>query len=273
MVMVTRVHFSKRNIHKMALICLVIFLLMVVTAYHHFRYSIEQYYARITPYERHLLLSTLQAFTRAMDAYNLTYFLYGGSLLGSYRHHGIIPWDDDVDIMMNSSQKELIKKALGKKSPDYELDIPPAGQWKFYYTHMHNLLNRNHRWPYVDMFFFEENSTHIWDEVPEYGKTFIFRKNKVFPLRNRPFNHLMVHAPCNPAACMNGYTEEICVASSYSHKEETPLPVYKWVTVPCDKLKFRFPFIQRTQLDDGAWNESLVNNTKLIHTIITPKYC
>lgn len=197
-----RVNFSKRSLHRGALLCLVIFLLLTVTAYHHFRYAVEQYYPHITPYERHLLLNTLQSFTQAMDAYNLTYFLYGGSLLGSYRHHGIIPWDDDVDIMMNSSQKELIKKALGKKSPDYELDIPPAGQWKFYYTHMHNLLHMNHRWPYIDMFFFEENSTHIWDEVPEYGKTFTFRKNKVFPLRNRPFNHLMVRAPCNPAACI-----------------------------------------------------------------------
>lgn len=50
--------------------------------------------AQLGAYE---ILKFLDAFCRKN---NLTYFLMYGSLIGAVRDKGIIPWDDDIDIMM-----------------------------------------------------------------------------------------------------------------------------------------------------------------------------
>ena len=42
----------------------------------------------------------LAVFTEVCRMENLRFWVDGGSLLGTIRHHGFIPWDDDVDVCM-----------------------------------------------------------------------------------------------------------------------------------------------------------------------------
>ena len=50
----------------------------------------------------------LRAFVRLCDENGLVYWLIGGSLLGAVRHHGFIPWDDDVDVLMPREDYEKL---------------------------------------------------------------------------------------------------------------------------------------------------------------------
>lgn len=47
-----------------------------------------------------VLLDLLMEFNRVCSKYNIQYIASGGTMLGAIRHHGFIPWDDDLDLMM-----------------------------------------------------------------------------------------------------------------------------------------------------------------------------
>lgn len=84
---------------------------------------------KYTDYDENILrhlqkieLMILKDFIDFCDNYDLTYYIYGGSLLGSIRHKGFIPWDDDIDIIMFREDYEKFKKLfLNNFSEKYEL--------------------------------------------------------------------------------------------------------------------------------------------------------
>lgn len=66
------------------------------------------------------LLGLFGKFIDFCDEYSLTYYCTGGTMLGAVRHHGFIPWDDDIDLFMMrddynkliSLQSELQKRGI-----------------------------------------------------------------------------------------------------------------------------------------------------------------
>lgn len=71
----------------------------------------------ITPEKQALfdtLLDLLKEFNRVCSENDITYYAFGGTMLGAIRHHGFIPWDDDLDVIVPRKDYEKLKQVANE---------------------------------------------------------------------------------------------------------------------------------------------------------------
>lgn len=95
----------------------------------------------MTPHQR-LLLEMLKDFDAVCRRHNIRYQLFAGTALGAVRHHGFIPWDDDVDvILMRSEYERFFREAADDFDPAvYYVQQEHSAHWPMQFSK----LRRNH---------------------------------------------------------------------------------------------------------------------------------
>lgn len=77
-----------------------------------------------------VLLDIMDSVAETLDKHNIDYYLGGGCALGSVRHGGFIPWDDDMDIAVFAENKEKLNAALSDLDPEkYSVQLPLTGSY------------------------------------------------------------------------------------------------------------------------------------------------
>ena len=73
---------------------------------------------------RHIQIEILDAVMKFCDEHNITCWLDGGNLIGSIRHKGYIPWDDDIDIGMLRPDYEKFTRLFNQSNTRYRFECP-----------------------------------------------------------------------------------------------------------------------------------------------------
>ncbi|KAI0226193.1 hypothetical protein LSAT2_023157 [Lamellibrachia satsuma] len=223
--------------------------------------------------EKQLIFDLVEKVAYVCMLRNITYFLYSGTLLGSYRHHDMIPWDDDIDVIVNQSQRAVLHSSLETLYPRYA--VAYAGpRIKFYSLHSTSTSKYPWKWPYVDISFFYENATHVGDISPQFRHC-VFPKSIIFPLHTRPLGNLYLNSPFDAYAALKiGFNNlHHCTTHSYSHKYEKSKQIETYSKLPCARLRYVVPFVHRRASSKGV-RETLVMGESIIHTIVVdePRY-
>ena len=109
------------------------------------------------------LIDMLKWFHNFCVANNIRYYVLGGTMLGAVRHHGIIPWDDDIDVGVVSDDYLKLEGLFSHtKQTRYKFEGPSTEASDYYYsfsklydtstTLIENTKYRIKRGVYIDIF-------------------------------------------------------------------------------------------------------------------------
>ena len=254
-------------------------------------------------------IALLRTFTAMLDKANITYIMCDGTLLGSYMSHDILPWDDDLDLMVRFDDLPKVKQIFkqehiwkqftitgyhdsGKEYDFYTLkNLPPDLEDPQYYNYVYSSgLGSNEsaslyhkfkffqnngtkagsqgwNWPFIDIKYYMENETHVWNLDTKRRIRYIERFN-FYPLHLRPFGSLWLPAPRDTRIYLiNKYGRFRCRSSIWNHQKEVRQHSKK---VRCWRLSRYYPFVWRDKLEGGVLEVLKVDN-KVIQYVGVPE--
>lgn len=137
---------------------------------------------------KEILIKTFSSFIDICSKHSLRYYGAFGTVLGTVRHKGLIPWDDDIDVYMPRADYEKLISLKESIGPDYEIIAPYD---KGYSMNFAKFCNKNTTvWEnrllpivcgvFVDIFILDEYNNSLKDEIEMHQKEYSHVYQKYF---------------------------------------------------------------------------------------------
>ncbi|XP_055955117.1 uncharacterized protein LOC126812106 [Patella vulgata] len=224
-------------------------------------YNRHSFRRKMTKTEILLVMQTVKKFEELMRKHGIIYFMSVRTLLGSYRHHGFIPWDENIDFVLPRKNQEQVFIILKLIEPEYSLYREKNGLWKLYFWQSRS-FGKEWKWPYVGLWFYDSNNTHIWNIEPYAKINQVYPMIDIFPLKTRPFLGMSLPAPNQDSKLVQkSFDLSKCSSPGYDYKRGVPV---ESTTIDCDALQNKFPFVKRHDFGHGNVNETLMFNGQVI---------
>ncbi|PAA88670.1 hypothetical protein BOX15_Mlig019709g2 [Macrostomum lignano] len=197
---------------------------------------------QITATELRAILRLLWTFLDLCEQRGLPALLYGNSLLGSYRHHGVVPWDDSVSLLMKGADQGKLADALAGHA---DLRLTQAGSWRVWSQSVCFRWVQRGCWPFIELSFYSLQAGHV--QVSQAGETSgvrLYPLELTLPPHKRPFMGRWVDSPRDALGflALAAEASASCRSLAYSHQLEAPLAPE---TIGCEKLAPVYPFAVR----------------------------
>lgn len=196
-----------------------------------------------TPHVLAQIRSTLIFVDRILKKHHINYFIFCGTLLGAIRHHDVIPWDDDGDVVI---LRPDIKRIYQMKSDLVASGYGMAVWWGGFKIFpldgtpikSNPRLSTPHLFPSVDILIMENTPQHILRYVNHSGQrlwpTEWIKQSELYPLKPYKFSDFELVGPHNPIPYLdrtyrlNGRDWRTTATKTYDHATQSHIKFPIW---------------------------------------------
>lgn len=151
---------------------------------------------RLIPCDHQLFMNLLSLIDQLCRLNSIDFFMSDGTLLGSYIQHDILPWDDDVDLLIGRKFRSLFQQIITEESSKsislISVDRQGENYDKVFFPWSPKAGEELWSYPFVDIIYYDENATHLWKSktTSVFNEHRAVPKSQIFPTVWRPLGQI-----------------------------------------------------------------------------------